>query len=297
MKHLIKIEDLTVDDINNIYECACAFERGEKKANFKDKYVCNMFFENSTRTKLSFEMAQSKININKFNFEANVSSINKGEDMFDTINNLVAIGMDAFVLRHKDDNLIQELSKMSYFKEISFVNAGSGKSAHPTQALLDFYTIKSYFSDLKGKTITITGDIAHSRVAKSNIALLKKFYMNIRCLAPIELQGEKIEGVDYYTSLKEAFEGSDIIMALRIQKERFENETLNLDDYIKNYQINENTMPDNAILMHPGPINKDIEISSSLLNSNKGETILKQTQNGVFIRMAVLNNIIETRGF
>lgn len=291
MKHLIKIEDLTVKDINKIYDIAYAFEKGERKTDYSNKSICNMFFENSTRTKLSFEMAQTKINVKKFNFEAKVSSINKGENMYDTINNLSAIGMDAFVIRHTDDNLIEELSKEQYFKDVSFINAGSGKNAHPSQALLDFYTIKSHFKDFYNKTIVITGDITHSRVAKSNIALLKKFNMNIRCLAPNELTGEKIEGVQYYTSLKEAFDGADIVMALRIQKERFENETIDIKKYIENYQITKENLPKNAILMHPGPVNKDVEIEACLYDA-PNSVILKQARNGVFVRMAILDIIL-----
>ena len=236
MKHLIDIESLTTDEINQICAKAIDFEKGIRKTNHQNANVINMFFENSTRTRLSFEMAENKINCKKFNFSYDTSSINKGEDIFDTINNLSAIGMNAIVMRHQDNDLIKELSKKRYYQDISFINAGSGTNAHPSQALLDYYTIKKHFLDLSQKTITIVGDIAHSRVARSNIALLKKFNMKIRCLAPEYFTGEKIDGVEYYTSLKDAFLNADIIMALRIQKERIQ-EHIDFDDYIKNYQI------------------------------------------------------------
>lgn len=297
MKHLIKIEDLTVEEINQIYLKALDFEKGLRTSNHKNACVCSMFFENSTRTKLSFEMAIEKLLAKKFDFSFSTSSINKGEDLFDTINNLSAIGMNAIILRHTNDNLIEELSKQSYFKGVSFINAGSGKTAHPTQALLDFYTIRAHFPDFFKRTITIVGDIAHSRVAKSNIALLKKYNVKIRCLAPKELTGEKIEGVEYFTSLPSAFFGADIIMALRIQKERFsENEHLNLQEYINDFQINSYNLPDNAILMHPGPVNKGVEISEELLNSQKARTILEQARNGVYVRMAVLDTLLSAWG-
>lgn len=296
MKHLIDIQSLTVEEINKICQNAQDFEKGRKKSNHQNSHIINMFFENSTRTKLSFEMAINKLNANKYDFCANTSSLNKGEDLFDTINNLSAIGFNVVVLRHQNNDLIYELSKQKYYREISFVNGGNGTLAHPTQALLDFYTIKKHFSNLEDKTITIVGDIAHSRVAKSNIALLKKFNMKIRCLAPSYLTGEKIEGVEYFTNLEEAFENTDVIMALRIQKERLEKE-INIDDYIKNYQITKENLPYAALLMHPGPINKDIEIKSDVLEMQNAKTILNQAQNGVFVRMAVLDTVINSQGF
>lgn len=295
MKHIINIEDLTVEEINQIYNRASEFEKGIRKANHLKGHVVNMFFENSTRTKMSFEMAENKISANKYDFFADTSSIQKGEDLFDTINNLSAIGMNVVVMRHQDNNLIENLSKKSYFQEISFINAGSGTKSHPTQALLDFYTMKKHFMDLSNRTVVIVGDIAHSRVAKSNISLLKKFGTKIRCLAPENLTGEKIEGVEYYTSLKEAFEEADIIMALRIQKERIQ-EKIDFDEYIKNYQITKENLPYAAFLMHPGPVNRDIEISSEVLEMQNAKTILNQAKNGVYVRMAVLDTILNLQG-
>lgn len=295
MKHLIDINNLTVEEINQIYNRASEFEKGIRKANHTNAHIVNMFFENSTRTKMSFEMAENKINANKYDFMADTSSIQKGEDLFDTINNLSAIGMNVVVMRHKDNHLIEELSKKTYFQEICFVNAGSGTQAHPTQALLDFYTMKKQFLNLSDKTIVIVGDIAHSRVAKSNINLLKKFGMKIKCLAPENMIGEKIENVEYYTSLKEAFEGADVIMALRIQKERIQ-EKIDFDEYIRNYQITKDNLPYAAFLMHPGPINKDIEISSEVLNMQNARTILNQAKNGVYVRMAVLDMVLNSQG-
>ena len=295
MKHLINIEKLSPEEINQICTRAQEFEKGIRKSNHLNAHIVNMFFENSTRTKMSFEMAINKLNASKYDFCAETSSLNKGEDLYDTINNLSAIGMNIVVLRHNDDNLINQLASQKYYQEISFVNAGSGMNSHPTQALFDYYTMKKHFLSISGKTITIVGDIAHSRVANSNISLLKKFGANIRCLAPENLIGKKIEGVEYFTDLTTAFEGADVIMALRIQKERIQ-EHVDISEYIKKYQITKDNLPYAAFLMHPGPINKDIEIASDVLLTQNAKTILNQARNGVFVRMAILDMILASQG-
>ena len=155
--------------------------------------------------------------------------------------------------------------------------------------------MKKHFLSISGKTITLVGDIAHSRVANSNISLLKKFGANIRCLAPENLIGKKIEGVEYFTDLTTAFEGADVIMALRIQKERIQ-EHVDISEYIKKYQITKDNLPYAAFLMHPGPINKDIEIASDVLLTQNAKTILNQARNGVFVRMAILDMILASQG-
>ncbi len=295
MNHLIDIKSLSTDDINKICIRASEFEKKIRRSNHANGHVVNMFFENSTRTKLSFEMAENKISANKYNFDVQTSSINKGEDLFDTINNLSAIGMNVFVMRHTDDKLINELKEQSYYNPISFINAGSGTSSHPTQALLDYYTLKKHFLDLSEKKITIVGDIVHSRVAKSNIELLKKFNVKVRCLAPKEFQDETIEDVEYFTNLEECFEDTDVVMALRIQKERIQ-EKIDFDSYIKNYQITKENLPYAALLMHPGPVNKDVEIASDVIKTQNARTILKQAENGVYIRMAILDMLLAGQG-
>lgn len=291
MKHLLNIQDLNTEEITQICALAYEFERGTRRANHSSANVINMFFENSTRTKLSFEMAINKIKANKFDFCADTSSINKGEDLFDTINNLSAIGFNTVILRHSDNYLIEDLAQKKYFKDISFINAGSGSSAHPTQALLDYYTMRKIFPDLENRTVVIVGDIAHSRVAASNIALLRKFGVKVRCLAPKNLMPAPKAGVKYYLNLEEAFDGADIVMALRIQKERIQGR-INISEYIKNYQINSENLPKNALLMHPGPINKGVEVSVEVLNTKNASAILNQTKHGVFIRMAVLDMVL-----
>lgn len=295
MKHLIDIESLTLEEIEQICSRANDFEKGIRTSNHSNLHVVNMFFENSTRTKLSFEMAENKLHINNYDFNKDVSSIQKGEDIYDTIDNLCAIGMDAVVLRHQDNTLVKELSSHLFYNDVSFINAGSGTNAHPTQALLDYYTMKKEFHNLNGKTITIVGDIAHSRVAKSNIALLKKVGANIRCLSNERLIGKKQEGIEYFTNLQEAFENTDIIMALRIQKERI-NEQIDVYEYIRDYQITKENLPPKAFLMHPGPVNRNIEIRSDVLQMQNAKTILNQAKNGVYVRMAILDMILNTKG-
>lgn len=295
MEHLIDIKSLSIDDINKICNRALEFEKKIRRSNHANKHVINMFFENSTRTKLSFEMSENKLGVNKYHFNASTSSINKGEDLYDTINNLSAIGMNVFVIRHESNTLINELKDKTYYNPVSFVNAGSGTHAHPTQALLDYYTMKKHFLDISDKTIAIVGDILHSRVARSNIELLKKFNMKINCVAPKEFQDESIENVTFYTDIKEGLENVDIVMVLRIQKERI-SQKINFDDYIKNYQITKENLPYAAILMHPGPVNKDLEIKSEVLEMQNAKTILKQAQNGVFIRMSVLDILLSAQG-
>ena len=200
-----------------------------------------------------------------------------------------------FILRHIDNTLIKELSSKTYFNYVSFVNAGSGTQAHPTQALLDFYTLKKQYGVLKDKKITIVGDIAHSRVAKSDIALFKKYDMEIRCLAPDYFTGEKIEGVEYFEDIDSAFEGVDIVMALRIQKERIQKH-YDINDYIKKYQITKQNLPYATFLMHPGPVNWGVELNEEVANLQNARTILLQAKNGVFVRMAVLDILLSSQG-
>ena len=295
MKHLLNIESLSIEQIDKIISRTNDFENGLTCQNRSNAHILNMFFENSTRTKMSFEMAINKINAKRYDFCASNSSLNKGEDIFDTINNLTAIGMKIVILRHSQNDLIDELAKKEYFHDISFVNAGSGTQSHPTQALLDFYTMKQHFGDVKGKTIVLTGDIIHSRVAKSNIALLKKYGAKIRCLAPTYFMGDEIKGVEHFDKINEAFKGADIIMALRVQKERIK-ENIDIDSYVRNYRITRQNLPDNVFLMHPGPINKDIEIQSDVLGMDCAKTILRQAQNGVYVRMAVLDILLKQWG-
>ena len=204
---------------------------------------------------------------------------------------MCAIGINTFIIRTREENLINELKQIDFYKPVHFINAGEGKSSHPTQALLDYFTMLEKIKTVKNKKVVIIGDIKHSRVAKSNIALLKKFGANVITTAP-EYFREDINGAIFEPDLKKALDGADVVMALRIQNERLE-EAISKEDFIKNYSLNMENFPKNAILMHPGPVNRDIEISSELLDSKTGITILNQAENGVYIRMAVIDKILK----
>lgn len=295
MRHLLDIKSTSNDDILKIIDLAKYYEKhvpsGEHIRKKRGSAVL-MFFENSTRTKFSFEMAGQKLGISIFNFEVQKSSILKGEGFFDTLNNLNAVGCDIAIIRHFKEDLMEELSAYDYKYNLSLVNAGTGKKSHPTQALLDFYTMLKHLGTLEGKKITIVGDVIHSRVAKSNIELLNRFGAHVCCCSPSYFQDWSLVGVEYEPNLKKALSGADVVMGLRIQKERLE-EQVPWAQYIKDYQITEENLPKSAILMHPGPVNRDVEISAGLLDAKMGETILEQARNGVFVRMAVLDVVLE----
>ena len=294
MKHLIDIKSLKNEEILEIVELANYYEKHVPNGAQKKKHkgsVALLFFENSTRTRFSFEMASKKLGFDVFNFEAQKSSILKGEGFFDTLNNLNAIGCDIAVIRHSREGFIEELAQKEYAYGLSLINAGEGKSAHPTQALLDFYTLTKHLGNVEGKKIVIVGDIVHSRVAKSNIELLSRFGARIVCCSPDYFEDWTLEHIKYEPNINLALKDADAVMGLRIQKERLENK-VPYNEYIADYQINESNMPENAILMHPGPVNRDVEISSTLLDK-KGNVIIEQPRNGVFVRMAVLDLIFE----
>ncbi len=299
LENLIDIKSLSTEEISAIADRALEIKCGAKPLSCKEKHAAMIFFENSTRTYFSFEMALNKLGASVYNFETSKSSLSKGEDFFDTVNNLAAIGFDACIIRTSEEGLIKRTIEENqngrkFFKKIALINAGEGSSAHPTQALLDFVTIKEKFSDLNGLNLVIVGDIRHSRVAKSNIELLNRFGVKIKCVAPKYFMDETIKNVEWCDNMDEAFENADIVMALRIQKERIQG-IVEFEDYIKNYRITEKNLPKNAILMHPGPVNRDIEVTSGLLDSKRGETIMTQAHNGVFTRIAILEMIFQSQ--
>ena len=270
LENLIDIKSLSTEEISVIADRALEIKNGANPLSCKGKHAAMIFFENSTRTYFSFEMALNKPGASVYNFETSKSSLSKGEDFFDTVNNLAAIGFDACIIRTSEEGLIKRTIEENkngreFFKKIALINAGEGSSAHPTQALLDFVTIKEKFKDLNGLNLVIVGDIRHSRVAKSNIELFNRFGVKIKCVAP-RIQKERIQGI------------------------------IEFEDYIKNYQITEENLPKNAVLMHPGPVNRDIEVTSGLLDSKRGVTILTQAHNGVFTRMAILEMIFQNQG-
>ena len=293
-KNLINIQSLSKEEITQIIDLAEKIEKDNTfKSTCKGKHLAMIFCENSTRTLFSFEMAANKLGMNIYNFDADKSSFSKGESIKDTIENLSAIGIDGIVIRHSESGIIDKtISQLNC--QVKFINGGDGNHAHPTQALLDYYTMKKHLGTVEGKKIAIIGDIRHSRVAHSNVELLKKFGANIWLCAPKYFKDETRD-INFTDSLEEALKDADVAMFLRVQKERLE-ERIPLFDYIKGYGLTmkklENFAKNDVLIMHPGPVNRDVEIFSEVLDSDRGKTILEQAHNGVFVRMAVLEMLL-----
>lgn len=301
MFHLTDIEHLSKEEILDIIDLAGKFKLNSAKSEVEGKTVALMFYENSTRTRCSFEIAAKKLGANVINFEAKSSSLSKGESLKDTIENLYYLGVDAVVIRHSLSGIVENTRAQVKYP-ISFINAGDGSHAHPSQALLDFYTMLEKTGSVEGKKVVIVGDIKHSRVARSNIALLSKFGADIHLCSPEYLAYENTNcfKAQVHRDLKTAIKGADIVMLLRVQNERLEYEVFpDSFEYKRLYEVDSNLLKEyaspNVILMHPGPANRNIEVSSELLDNKIGRTILEQAQNGVFVRMAILNKLLKDR--
>lgn len=294
-KHLLGIEHLQKEDIDMIFQVADNFKdiinRPIKKVpTLRDITIANLFFENSTRTKLSFELAEKRLSADVVNFSAASSSVKKGETLIDTVNNILAMKVDMVVMRHPSPGAAEFLSKHI---DSVIVNAGDGTHEHPTQALLDAYSIREKLGDVKGKKIVIVGDILHSRVALSNIYCLQKLGAEVKVCGPLTLMPKHIEslGVKVETNLLKALDWCDVANMLRIQHERQEIKHFpSLKEYTLQYGLTQeilNSLNKEIVIMHPGPINRGVEISSEIADSDNA-IILNQVENGVAIRMAVI---------
>lgn len=293
MHNLLSIKELTKEKIDKIIELAEQFETEKVKSTSKGKHLALIFCENSTRTHFSFEMAANKLGMHIYNFDTNKSSFSKGESMKDTIDNLYAIGINGVVIRHSETGILDKILSEIHCP-MKFINGGDGNHSHPTQALLDFYTMKKHLKTLEGKKVAIIGDIRHSRVAHSNVELLKKYGADIWLCAPKYFKDET-NGVNFTDKLEIALKDADVAMFLRIQKERLE-DRIPLFDYIKEYGLNLKKLQafakEDILIMHPGPVNRDVELSSEIIDGEYGKTILEQAHNGVFVRMAVLDMLL-----
>lgn len=294
-KHLLGIKDLTPVDISLILDTASGFkdvlERDIKKVPpLRGKTVVNLFFEPSTRTRTSFELAAKRLSADVINFSVPTSSVVKGETLKDTALTIQALGADFVVIRHPSAGVPHFLSKIL---QISIINAGDGANEHPTQALLDLFTILSHKEKIKGLTVAIVGDIAHSRVARSNIYGLTKLGAKVRVICPPTLRPAEIDGlgVDVFDSMEQGIKDVDVIMTLRLQLERQSKGFLpSLEEYFNLYGLTKKRLKlakDNAIVMHPGPMNRGVEIESEVADSRQS-VILEQVTNGLAVRMAVL---------
>ena len=294
-KDLLGIRNLSVKEINLIFDTADKFKEVlnrpiKKVPSLRHLTIANVFFENSTRTKLSFELAQKRLSADVINFSSSVSSVKKGESLLDTINNILVMKVDMIVMRHPNPGAPHFVAKNI---EASVVNAGDGTHEHPTQALLDSYTIREKFGNIKNKKIAIIGDISHSRVAISNIYALQKLGAKVMLCGPSTLIPKHINsmGVEIENNIENALKWCDVANVLRIQLERQNNKFFpSLREYSLYYGINKKLLEKinkNIIIMHPGPINRGVELNSDVADSNNS-IILDQVENGVAIRMAVM---------
>ena len=300
VEHLLSIQSLKKKDIELIFKTADNFKRIinqpiKKVPTLRDITIANLFFENSTRTKLSFEIAEKRLSADILNFASSSSSVNKGETLIDTVNNILSMKVDMIVIRHPNPGSAEFLSRNV---DATIVNAGDGSHEHPTQALLDSYSIREKFGNIKGKKVLLVGDILHSRVALSNFFCLKKLGAEVRVCGPSTLMPKYLEslGVKHFTNIKKALTWCDIVNVLRIQLERQDvNYFPSLREYTKIYGINKellDSIDKDILVMHPGPINRGVELSSDVADS-KQSIILDQVENGVAIRMAVLYLLAE----
>lgn len=301
-KHLLGIKYITHDDIELIFETSDQFKEVinrpiKKVPSLRDVTIANLFFENSTRTRISFELAEKRLSADVINFSASSSSVSKGETLLDTVNNILSMKVDMIVMRHPAPGAHMFLSRHI---DANIINAGDGTHEHPTQALLDAYSIRERLGSVKGKKIVIVGDIKHSRVALSNIFCLNKLGAEVKLCGPPTLMPRHVEslGVTIEHNLKKALEWCDVANVLRIQLERQQIKYFpSLREYTLYYGINRKVLDSLSkpiVIMHPGPINRGVEISSDLADSEHS-IILQQVENGVAVRMAVLYLLADKR--
>ncbi len=295
VNHLLGIKYITEDDIQLIFETADHFKEVinrpiKKVPSLRDITIANLFFENSTRTRLSFELAEKRLSADVINFSAASSSVKKGETLIDTVNNILSMKVDMVVMRHPNPGAGVFLSKHI---DVIIINAGDGAHEHPTQALLDCYSIRERLGEVAGKNVLIVGDILHSRVALSNIFALQKLGASVKVCGPKTLIPKYIEklGVEVETNFIKALNWCDVTNMLRVQNERMEISYFpSTREYTQQFGLNMeilDSLDKEIVVMHPGPINRGVEITTDVADSGQA-IILDQVQNGVAIRMAVL---------
>lgn len=295
VNHLLGIKQLTAEDLLLIFETADHFKEVinrpiKKVPSLRDITIANLFFENSTRTKLSFELAEKRLSADVINFSASQSSVKKGETLVDTVNNILAMKVDMVIMRHPKPGAAQFLSERV---DACIINAGDGTHEHPSQALLDAYSLREKMGDLSGKRIAIVGDILHSRVALSNIFALQKLGAQVKLCAPKSLLPQYIEslGVEIETDLMKTLQWCDAVNMLRVQNERMEVKYFpSTREYAMLYGLTMEKLEQlrkEIIILHPGPINRGVEITSAVADSDQA-IILDQVENGVAIRMAII---------
>ena len=295
---MYRTADLSREKINRLLLEAEEFANGKVSKAKGEIYVSNLFFEDSTRTKTSFDVAQRKLGLQVIPFDISASSINKGESLYDTVKTLKSLGIDLCVIRHKKDKFYDELKDI----DLSIINGGDGTGNHPSQNILDLMTIQQEFGKFKGLKIGIVGDVKHSRVANSNAEVLRKLGAKVYFSGPEQWfdEGTIINGT--YLSIDDLIKEVDVLMLLRIQHERHESDEklkFSNEKYHKKFGLTierEQKMKKNAIIMHPAPINRGVEIDDELVECKRSR-IFKQMENGVFARMAIIKTALEAKGF
>ncbi|MFB5346343.1 aspartate carbamoyltransferase catalytic subunit [Enterococcus faecalis] len=295
LKHLLTAEALTDREVMGLIRRAGEFKQGAKwHPEERQYFATNLFFENSTRTHKSFEVAEKKLDLEVIEFEASRSSVQKGETLYDTVLTMSAIGVDVAVIRHGKENYYDELIQSKTI-QCSIINGGDGSGQHPTQCLLDLMTIYEEFGGFEGLKVAIVGDITHSRVAKSNMQLLNRLGAEIYFSGPEEWYDHQFDVYGQYVPLDEIVEKVDVMMLLRVQHERHDGkESFSKEGYHLEYGLtNERAtrLQKHAIIMHPAPVNRDVELADELVESLQSR-IVAQMSNGVFMRMAILEAIL-----
>lgn len=292
-KHFLGLKGMSAAELNSILDRAAYWEQYPVKVtrHLQGKFTANLFFENSTRTRFSFEVAQKRLGAEVLNFSAAESSVQKGESIYDTVKTLESMGIDAGVIRLKPVGVLAELAQKI---KVPLINAGDGNNEHPTQALLDLYTMRKHFGEIKGLTVSIIGDILHSRVARSNLWALQAMGAKVQFCAPENMQATELNEYANYVSAEEALK-ADVVMMLRVQLERHEKGMIrSAENYRAQYGLTVERaalMAPHAIIMHPAPVNRNVEIDDELVEHEKSK-IFTQIGHGVPIRMAVIERTL-----
>ncbi|MDR0404510.1 MAG: aspartate carbamoyltransferase catalytic subunit [Oscillospiraceae bacterium] len=289
-KNLFTLRDLLIEEIENILSESSAFCDGYEYGSLKGKIACNLFFEPSTRTQYSFQMAQERLGMRVITFNTQNSSLQKNESFYDSVKTFDGLQSDLLVIRHSKEKYYQDLIGKI---KTPIINGGDGSGDHPTQSLLDILTIKQEFGSLDGMNISIVGDISHSRVARTNFEVMSRFGAKVFTSGPKKYCKKNMN----FISFDQAISKSDVIIMLRVQHERHKEQlSMSPEEYNEKYGLNLKNvklMKKNAIIMHPGPVNRNVELSSELVESSRSR-ISKQVKNGVFVRMAVIKYLFDS---
>lgn len=297
LNHVVSMEDLTVDQVMKLIKRGIEFKNGAQIPYEDHPIVSNLFFEDSTRTHKSFEVAEIKLGLERLDFDVKTSSVNKGETLYDTILTLSALGVDVCVIRHPEVDYYRELIASPTITT-SIINGGDGSGQHPSQSLLDLMTIYEEFGHFEGLKVAIAGDLDHSRVAKSNMQILKRLGSELFFAGPEEWRSQEFADYGKFVTIDEIIDQVDVMMFLRVQHERHDSGAVfSKEDYHAQHGLTQeryDRLKETAILMHPAPINRDVEIADHLVEAPKSR-IVQQMTNGVFVRMAILESVLASR--